>query len=254
MKLLSLSVLATIASQVAAKTVYVTSTTIITVEVLPTNQAPPPKPVIVEQKGSIKNTPPVDDDDSEPTTLTQVAAVVTTGTPAPAKPAPATTTQSTKAAATTTQSTKASATTSSTGDAFADEMLAAHNGYRSLHHSPNLEWSSTLQQYAQNYADNFNCASGDLKHSGGPYGENLYLGATSGKDAVDGWYDESKTYDWNTQTTYDHFTAMIWKSTTKLGCGIKDCRADNWGYYVICSYNDAVPNMLGEAKQNVLPI
>lgn len=244
MKLLSLSVLATIASQVAAKTVYVTSTTIITVDALPTNQAPQPKPVVVEQKGNNKNSAP-SVDNSKPTTLTQVAAVVTTGTPASS---PATTTQSTNSAA------ASSSTGGSTGDAFADEMLDAHNGYRAKHHAPNLEWSSTLQQYAQNYADNFNCASGDLKHSGGPYGENLYLGATSGKNAVDGWYSESKTYNWNTQSTYDHFTAMIWKSTTKLGCGIKDCRVNNWGYYVICSYNDAVPNMVGEAKQNVLPI
>ena len=45
--------------------------------------------------------------------------------------------------------------------------------------------------------------------------------------AIDGWYSEGEKYNYNapgfTMET-GHFTAMVWKSTTKIGCGIKKCK------------------------------
>jgi len=48
-------------------------------------------------------------------------------------------------------------------------------------------------------------------------------GYASLADAVDAWYNEVKLYDfskpgWNTAT--GHFTALVWKSTSKLGCAV----------------------------------
>lgn len=41
-------------------------------------------------------------------------------------------------------------------------------------------------------------------------------------------------------------TALLWKTTTELGCGVA-------GVYVVCHYCNDTPNMIGEFEKNVLP-
>jgi hypothetical protein len=43
-----------------------------------------------------------------------------------------------------------------------------------------------------------------------------------------------------------HFTQVVWKSSTKLGCGIS-------GVYVTCRYCEGPGNFLGQFEKNVLP-
>lgn len=165
-------------------------------------------------------------------------------------------TSSTAAAASST----ASATTSSTASSasglstFASTILNEHNVKRALHEdTPALSWSDTLATYAQNYADDYDC-SGTLTHSGGSYGENLALGYDAA-GAVDAWYNEISDYDWSDpsySSSTGHFTQVVWKSSTQLGCGIKAC-GGAWGNYVICSYNPA-GNYIGEFAENVEPL
>ncbi len=48
--------------------------------------------------------------------------------------------------------------------------------------------------------------------------------------AVDGWYDEVQYYRWGTEHPFEdnwnqdnavgHFTQLVWKSTTSMGCGV----------------------------------
>ncbi|CAK9435573.1 uncharacterized protein LODBEIA_P03000 [Lodderomyces beijingensis] len=146
----------------------------------------------------------------------------------------------------------ASANVGGTQDSsFSKAILDAHNAKRALHGVGALSWDQDAYNYAQNYANQYSC-SGNLKHSGGKFGENLAVGYPDGPSAVEAWYDEGQTYNYNAANTFDHFTAIVWKSTTKLGCAYKDCRAQNWGLYVICSY-DPAGNVIGSSKQNVLP-
>jgi pathogenesis-related protein 1 len=132
---------------------------------------------------------------------------------------------------------------------FAKSILDAHNDARSKHSAPALAWDQQVYQYAQDYADKYDC-SGQLTHSGGQYGENLAVGYSSGPLALDAWYDEGQTYDYSSANSFDHFTQVVWKSTTKLGCAYKDCSAQNWGKYIICSY-DPAGNFGGQSKLNV---
>ncbi|KAF6063032.1 Cysteine-rich secretory family protein [Candida albicans] len=113
--------------------------------------------------------------------------------------------------------------------------------------SSDLTWDATVYEYAQKFADQYSC-SGNLQHSGGKYGENLAVGYADGAAALQAWYEEAGkdglSYSYGSSSVYNHFTQVVWKSTTKLGCAYKDCRAQNWGLYVVCSY-DPAGNVMG---------
>lgn len=198
------------------------------------------------------------DPTTAPTPTTTSEAYTTTPTSTPENTEPANTTP-------TTFVTKSSSSDSSseTGGIYAEiyessgidtnfavSILDAHNTKRALHSAGELSWDKTLYEYAQNYADKYDC-SGTLTHSGGQYGENLAVGYSSGPSALDAWYNEGNNYDYSAASVYDHFTQVVWKSTTKLGCAYTNCKAENWGLYVICSY-DPAGNVVGEIAQNVL--
>ncbi|AQZ16189.1 PRY3 (YJL078C) [Zygosaccharomyces parabailii] len=151
-------------------------------------------------------------------------------------------------------SSSASASASSTSSDFQSTMVDGHNDKRAKHESTgSLEWDDSLAQYAQNYADKYDC-SGSLTHSGGPYGENLAVGYTS-QGTIDAWYNEIEKYNWSDpgfSESTGHFTQVVWKSTTKVGCGSKQC-GGSVGTYIICSYNPA-GNFIGDFSENVLSL
>jgi len=65
------------------------------------------------------------------------------------------------------------------------------------------------------------------------------------------WYDEvtNPGYDFKNpgfSSGIGHFTALVWKSSTKLGCGIS-------GVYVVCRYCDGPGNYMGQFPDNVFP-
>lgn len=134
---------------------------------------------------------------------------------------------------------------------FASAILSAHNNYRSLHNAPALSWDQEAYEYAQNNADNYDC-SGVLTHTHGQFGENLAAGFKDGPAAVKAWYVEGETYNYQSANTYDHFTQVVWKSTTKMGCAYKDCSSTGWQLYIVCEY-DPPGNVVGRNSQNVLP-
>ena len=136
-------------------------------------------------------------------------------------------------------------------------MLSQHNEKRALHKDTNpLSWSSDLESVAQAYADSYDC-SGTLTHSGKPYGENLALGYPlyDGETGVIAWYDEIKDYDFSNPgfgENTGHFTQVVWKDTTQVGCGFKQCN-NEWGIYLVCNYL-AQGNIIGEFASEVEPL
>lgn len=160
-----------------------------------------------------------------------------------------------KTTSTSSEETQAPSSTSVSDDGgdgdFAQSILQSHNKYRAAHGAKALSWSQDAYNYAQNNADSYDC-SGVLTHTHGKFGENLAAGFSSGPAAVDAWYSEGKTFDYNLYNEYNHFTQVVWKSTTQLGCAYKDCRSQGWGLYVICEYSPP-GNVIGQEKDNVLP-
>lgn len=133
--------------------------------------------------------------------------------------------------------------------------LNSHNELRRQHQTGQLKWSHNIARRAQKYANT--CPKGH-SISGGKYGENIAF-ATYEKqpnEVVNEWYNEISLYDYihpefNTET--GHFTQLIWKNTTHIGCGYKSKCHGKFSKIWICQYEPA-GNIIGEFAINVRPL
>ncbi|KAF8507059.1 CAP domain-containing protein [Russula emetica] len=130
--------------------------------------------------------------------------------------------------------------------------LSAHNTVRAQHGAASLTWNDTLSSVAQAWANG--CK---FQHSGGQFGENLAAGtggAYTITTAVQSWTDEVSQYDPNSPVP-SHFTQVVWKATTQVGCAHQDCSGifdASYGlaHYHVCEYSPP-GNVIGEFAQNV---
>ncbi|KAG5718583.1 Cell wall protein PRY3 [Termitomyces sp. T112] len=167
------------------------------------------------------------------------------------------TTAAQTAAPTTTASSSGgtSSGSSATSSSDIDAYLSAHNTVRAQHGAAPLTWSNDLASKAQTWANK--CV---FQHSGGslgPYGENLAAGTGSSygiQAAIKSWTDEASQYN-PSHPTYSHFTQVVWKGTTQLGCAVQLCDgmfSASFGKakFYVCEYSPA-GNIIGEFAQNV---
>jgi Cysteine-rich secretory protein family len=123
------------------------------------------------------------------------------------------------------------------------DVLAAHNKVRvELHLSP-LTWNCELADFAQAWAKN-----GVFDHrEGTDFGENLFV-ATSATvapgAAIQQWLAEKPF--WNNQrstcqagTICGHYTQLVWRKTTEIGCGINRNTPGQFKTLMVCNYNPA---------------
>ena len=111
-----------------------------------------------------------------------------------------------------------------------NSILAVHNQERAAVGVPPLTWSNTLAAGAQTWAENV-LATGKMEHSTccgafRDYGENIAAwgppGAKTQAGLAQTWADEKKDYVPCNPCNYSetgHYTQMVWKSTTEVGCG-----------------------------------
>lgn len=129
------------------------------------------------------------------------------------------------------------------------DYLNAHNSARSQVGVSAITWNTTLENYAQNYA-NQRISDCNLVHSNGPYSENIAKGSGSftGTTAVNLWVGEKPYYDYNTNSCTGgkecrHYTQVVWQNSIRLGCARVLCTNGWW--FVICSY-DPPGNYIGQ--------
>ena len=149
--------------------------------------------------------------------------------------------------------------------------LSKHNTYRATHHSPNMTLSNSLNDSAQTWAQ-YLASKAVLQHSSPSQrnnaGENLYVSyttatsiaaATLADKVVTSWYNEVLSYNYTNPGFSDktgHFTQVVWKSSTQLGCGAAQGTATINGtkynaFYLVCHYAPA-GNVTGQFPNNVL--
>jgi len=148
---------------------------------------------------------------------------------------------------------------------IANTYMHAHNAKRELHcTTPCASLGRQLAADAQAYADT--CPSGHANNLDA--GENLYFAWGSAKEqdpeqiyenAVRGWYNEIDDYNYPTHSgdsedsVIGHFTQVVWKDSTVIGCGMKtDCKS-RYSTVVVCRYQPA-GNYIGQNADNVMPL
>ena len=150
-------------------------------------------------------------------------------------------------------------------DFDADEMLAAHNRWRKTVGAPTLTYSNKLAASAQEWANHLKQANQcKMQHSkpDSKYGENLYWASavewSDGKrevqqvnpnEVVDDWGNERADYDHkNNRCTKGkmcgHYTQVVWKTTTTVGCAVALCE-DTHEQIWVCQYQPP-GNWVGE--------
>lgn len=133
------------------------------------------------------------------------------------------------------------------------EMVAAHNKFRKEVGVPDLQWSKSLESTAQAYADKQKEAGCKMKHSNTKgLGENIYWASaitySNGQSkpqnvtptkVTGSWGSEKANYTYKSNTcaagkVCGHYTQIVWKATTEIGCGKAVC-TDNSQFWV-CNY------------------
>jgi len=136
-----------------------------------------------------------------------------------------------------------------------EDMLRRHNVSRNLHCAAPVSWSSALEAAAQAWANKCTRNGTGFAHdpNRGPVGENLAWGTDlSATRAAGLWYEEEPLYNYASPgftPATGHFTQMVWRNTSQIGCAKAVCGAQNlW----VCRYAPA-GNVSGQFPQNVQP-
>ncbi|KAL4989358.1 CAP domain-containing protein [Aspergillus falconensis] len=181
-------------------------------------------------------------------------------------------TWSTTQAATTETAAQSTATASSTqtaANAYQSNVLYSHNIHRANHSSPDVTWSSDLESSAQILASR--CVyEHDTSINGGGYGQNIGYGTSADEVAVMisnlmyndemGYYENlygQATPDMSLFEKWGHFSQIVWKGTTEVGCATVSCpslgNVDSASAvpFTVCNYSPA-GNYDGEYADNVL--
>ena len=150
--------------------------------------------------------------------------------------------------------------------AFYDELFFFHNVVREKHSADKLSKDKDLENLAQISVDKCKTAgkliNSDILYNGQKVGQHLFVSGGEpqrGGDFVYIWHKEMQNYDFEKgQSKRDgievgHFTQLVWKATTKIGCAFAE---GTWNeispsYYFSCIYFPK-GNIPGEYPENVL--
>jgi uncharacterized protein YkwD len=128
------------------------------------------------------------------------------------------------------------------------EMVAAHNLYRTQVGVPSLHWSGSLAARAQQWANTLIQRRTFAPRRDDLFGENLYEvvnGRATPAEVLKAWVSEKADYRYDSNSCSarcGHYTQVIWRDTKEVGCGVaRDAQREVW----VCNY-DPPGNVVGE--------
>ncbi|CAH1789267.1 unnamed protein product, partial [Owenia fusiformis] len=135
-----------------------------------------------------------------------------------------------------------------------ENFIKKHNEYRSsvVPQAANMEfmdWDEELEVLAQEWADACVWSHGQPDRDSYPYsfiGQNIQAWEWTYDEerSMDSWYIEKNDYTYETNSCAPgkqcgHYTAVVWATTNKIGCGIAYCpkikNSIDDGYYIVCN-------------------
>jgi len=137
-----------------------------------------------------------------------------------------------------------------------EQYLRVHNYFRCLHDVEPLLWDLQMENNAlaaAKHSAKLRVLTHTSSYRDFDSSENLAAG-TSRTTATTAWYDEilHRDYAWPGDESWKqtgHFTAMIWKSSTKLGCG--EVFGEGYAAVHACHYSGSPSNIQGLYEKNV---
>ncbi|KAJ0724417.1 putative CAP domain-containing protein [Helianthus annuus] len=122
------------------------------------------------------------------------------------------------------------------------QFLTIQNKARAALRMPPLVWDAGLARYANLYSRQRrqDCL---LKHSNGPFGENIFWGSGYGwtpAQAAMAWVGEQRWYRYGSNSCSGgrecgHYTQIVWRKTKRIGCARVTCFGGR-GVFMTCNY------------------
>lgn len=165
-------------------------------------------------------------------------------------------------AETVTQASKTSAAPVGKATTYQQRVIAHHNVHRANHSAPALQWDADLANTAATIAATCVYAH-SMDVNGGGYGQNIAAGVEANNISAvitelfyngevnyfDGLYGQANP-DMSNFEKWGHFSQIVWKDTTKVGCATQYCSGGlkNVGQYVspyftVCNYGSPGTSM-----------
>lgn len=154
-----------------------------------------------------------------------------------------------------TTSTSSSSQPTNTGllSSYAAPILEQHNLHRKNHSAPDLAWDDDLANIAAEIASSCQYAH-NVSAGGGGYGQNIGAGAPENEinkmitnqmynDEIMFYPSYGKEPDMSKFEVWGHFSQIVWKDTTHVGCFTQYCSKGLGGvgsnvspYFTVCNY------------------
>ncbi|KAK5107662.1 hypothetical protein LTR62_000943 [Meristemomyces frigidus] len=173
-------------------------------------------------------------------------------------PAPASSSVSTSSSQAPASTVAPSSTISADLSSYSGVVVAHHNLHRANHSADPLQWDDGLAATAASIASNCYYAH-NVTAGGGGYGQNIAAGVEANNisaiitdlfyNGEVGWYAGLYTQAQPSMANFEHwghFSQIVWKATTHVGCATQDCSAQGLGnvgtdvspYFTVCNYKD----------------